>query len=137
MRKVLTRKEVKEIETWDLKRLYKTEELYHDDLIKLKKLVELFKESFEGKINNAVTLINAIKLYEEIYTLIVYTSGYQSLHLNVDQRDLENQERSGNYSKLSQELNLQLTFFDLELSKLDSTIINEAINLDENYRNIF
>ncbi|MDY0115928.1 MAG: hypothetical protein RBS76_05550, partial [Acholeplasmatales bacterium] len=58
-KKVLRRAEVKEKETWDLTRLYASEEDYLSDLDKLKDEVKKFKENYQGNLVDSEMLIKS------------------------------------------------------------------------------
>ncbi len=133
-KKVLKRSEVKLEETWDLSRLYQTEELYLADVSKLVNLVKEFKLNYEGKINDEKVLINSLDDYQELMKLFTYTSTYQSLHSSVDQTNLANIERQGKYAMLSSELQKDLTFYYSSLLDLSDDILNKAITLNGDYK---
>lgn len=133
MKKILKRKELNINDTWDLTRLFKTEQDYLEALNLLNRLVDSFKENYENKINDSKTLIRSIKDYEEILKLMTYTGTYQSLHSSVDISSEENLKRQGEYSILASDLDIKLTFYNSNLLMLDETLINEAIKLDSTY----
>src|SRR5690554_2054279 len=98
-KKVLRRAEVKEKETWDLTRLYASEEAYLSDLDKLKDEVKKFKENYQGNLVDSEMLIKSLKDYEKLSKLFIYTRAYQSLHASVDQTNLDNIKRQGEYAR--------------------------------------
>ncbi|WP_026391687.1 oligoendopeptidase F [Haploplasma modicum] len=133
MKKILKRNELNINDTWDLTRLFKTEQDYLEALNLLNRLVDSFKENYENKINDSKTLIKSIKDYEEILKLMTYTGTYQSLHSSVDISSEENLKRQGEYSILASDLDIKLTFYNSNLLMLDELLINEAIKLDITY----
>lgn len=133
MKKILKRNELNINDTWDLTRLFKTEQDYLEALNLLNRLVDSFKENYENKINDSKTLIRSIKDYEEILKLMTYTGTYQSLHSSVDISSEENLKRQGEYSILASDLDIKLTFYNSNLLMLDEILINEAIKLDSTY----
>lgn len=133
MKKILNRDDVRTEETWDLTRLYKTEDDYNKDLNSLEKLVNEFEKKYLNNLTNSNILLKAIKDYETINKLFTYTQTYQSLHSSVDQTNKENLERSGKYNILSNKLRNKLTFFNTTLLKLEDDILNGVIELDKTY----
>lgn len=132
-KKVLKRQDVNELETWDLKRLYQTEELYLRDLEKLEKLTNDFVSKYQGKIKDAIILNEALTTYMELLKVFTYTSTYQSLHSSVDQRNSDNLTRSSYFDNVSNSINLKLTFFETEILNLSEETIREAISLNSEF----
>lgn len=131
-KKVLRRNEVNSKETWDLTRLYKDETLYNNDLELLAKLVNDFVGKYEGKLNDAPIIVESIKDYMELLKVLTYTSTFQSLHSSVDQTDINNLKRSGEFSILSNSLQNKLTFYNSELLNVSDEILKEVIKIDNN-----
>jgi|SRR5690554_385055 len=134
MKKVLRRSEVNKLETWDLTRLYKTEELYNKDLEKLEELIYKFKETYENNLNDSLTINNSINDYLEIIKLITYTSSYQSLHTSVDQVNSDNLKRSGEYSILNNKLNNLLTFYESELLEVRDDVLKGVLEINKKHQ---
>ena len=132
-KKVLRRAEVKEKETWDLTRLYASEEAYLSDLDKLKDEVKKFKENYQGNLVDSEMLIKSLKDYEKLSKLFIYTRAYQSLHASVDQTNLDNIKRQGEYANLSAKLVKELVFYKNEVLALSDELLLEAITLDKTY----
>lgn len=133
-KKVFKRSEVKVLETWDLTRLYQTEELYLEDVEKLVKLVNQFKEKYENKLTDETSLIKSLEDYQEIMKLFTYTSTYQSLHSSVDQTNLVNIERQGKYGMVSSKLQKELTFYMSSLLNLSDEVLTKGILLKEEFK---
>src|SRR5690554_2309306 len=131
-KKVLRRNEVNSKETWDLTRLYKDETLYNNDLELLAKLVNDFVGKYEGKLNDAPIIVGSIKDYMELLKVLTYTSTFQSLHSSVDQTDINNLKRSGEFSIFSNSLQNKLTFYNSELLNVSDEILKEVIKIDNN-----
>ena len=133
-KKVLKRNEVNVNETWDLQRLYKDETLYEKDLELLTKLVDEFKNKYENKLNNANIITNSIKDYMELLKILTYTSTYQSLHSSVDQTNVINLKRSGEFAILTNNFQNKLTFYNSELLNVNDDSLKEVINLDSSFK---
>ena len=133
-KKVLKRNEVNVNETWDLQRLYKDETLYEKDLELLTKLVDEFKNKYENKLNNANIIANSIKDYMELLKILTYTSTYQSLHSSVDQTNVINLKRSGEFAILTNNIQKKLTFYNSELLNVNDDTLKEVIKLDSSFK---
>ena len=135
MKKILTRDEVKVSETWDLTRLFKTEDDYLNTLDEISVLVKKFVLKYKDKLNSSDIILSSIKEYEEISKLINYTSNYQSLHSSVDQNSLKNLERSGNYSIYINQISSELVFYMSELLNTDDNVLLGVKKLDNSFNN--
>lgn len=134
-KKVYRRDEVNVNETWDLKRLYQTEELYLKDVDKVVKLVGEFKENYQNKITDEVILVKSLDDYQELLKLLSYVRTYQSLHLSSDQTNLQNIERQGNFSVVVSKLQKDLVFYYSSLLDLSDDLLKKAILLNNDYKN--
>src|SRR5690554_649329 len=132
-KKVLKRNEVNVNETWDLTRLYQTEELYIKDLEKLEDLVNNFVNKYEGKLTSATIINDSINDYMELLKTLTYTSTYQSLHSSVDQTNISNLKRSGEFAILSNSLQNQLTFYNSELLNVNDDTLNGVIKINREH----
>jgi len=124
--KVLVRNEVNVSDTWDLTRLFSTEEDYENAITKLGKLVYDFANKYTDQLINAQILNQAINDYRNVITLFSYVANYQSLFLSSDQTNEQNVIRAGKFSLISNELNSKLVFFQSQLEELPLEILEAA-----------
>lgn len=132
--KVYLRSEVNELETWDLSRLFKTEEDYELAIANLSEKIDNFKEEFEGKIDSAEIVNNALDKFAEIRKLFAYAGNYTHLATASDQTNEENVQRSGKFGIFYAEAQNKLVFFDTELEMLDVEILQLAANTSDSNR---
>ena len=134
MKKVLKREQLNVNHTWDLTRLFLTEELYEKSLNDCLEDSKKFKNKFEGKLNNEKTIIEALNEYTKIITNFGYVRSYQSLNISVDQTNESNIIRTGNFNIIASDININLTFFMSELKEVDDEILKQIIKLEPNYK---
>src|SRR5690554_2138539 len=119
MKKILKREQLNINHTWDLTRLFLTEELYEKSLNDCLEASKKFKIKFEGKLNNEKTIIEALNEYTKIITNFGYVRSYQSLNISVDQTNESNIIRTGNFNIIASDININFTFFMSELKEVD------------------
>jgi len=127
-KKVYKRNELNVSDTWDLTRLFKTEKEYEKALEELVILSEKFKEKYQNKIKDFKDINQSIDEFKLIMEKFYHVNAYQSLHISVDQTNLTNIKRSGNYDLKESYIKSLLTFFESELEELDEKILLEAAN---------
>jgi len=127
-KKLLKREEVNVQDTWDLTRLFKTEEDYEAALIKTRELVEEFVLKYKGNLTNAIIVNAALDEFRDIRVKFSYVAQYQSLSISTDQTCETNAVRSGKFGGYYADIDKLLVFFESELALLDVEILTEAAN---------
>ncbi len=124
--KLLMRNEVPEELTWDLSRIYKTEEdMYADfEVAKgiAKKMVEL-----KGKLNNVENIVKIVEYTKEFSIILDHVMNYVSLAVSVDYYNAHNLERNARVESEYYALASELTFIDSELLEQDEALLKEAM----------
>ena len=128
------RSEVDENETWNLKDLFENEADYNKSLEELMNLVNIFETEFKNNINNAQSVVTAMKKYEEIYKELVLVSSYASLALSVDQADDNAQMRASKFGQLGAKISSQLSFVDSELLALPVEELKSAMTIEPEFK---
>ncbi|MCL1935227.1 MAG: oligoendopeptidase F [Defluviitaleaceae bacterium] len=126
--KVLKRSEVNTNETWDLTRLFKTEEDYEKALFELSKKVENFEKKYKDNLNTPDIINSALDDYRDISICITYVNLYADLNASSDQTDEKNAVRFGKFSIYYSDLSKKLVFFLSELKSLDIKLLEDAKN---------
>lgn len=121
--KLLKRSEVDPKTTWDLTRLFKTEENYNNQLNYYLDLVDSFLNKYQGKLNNVEVILSCLEEYSEITKLKTYLSTYASLNASVDQQNETNVIRIGTLSNIFDSIDSKLSFLRKELFNLDMNIL--------------
>src|ERR1700751_6139911 len=95
-----TRSEIAEADTWDLKKLYQTEQDYQQDLEKLKKEYPQYA-SYKGKVGqSAQDLLDVLEFDKAVDVLAERLGHYVSLTASEDCSDRENLARKAEFSNL-------------------------------------
>ena len=126
MKKVLTRSEVNQAETWDLTRLFKTEADYEAALDTIKNLVAKFVADYQGKLTTTQVINQAVDDLRTIEVLMWHTADYASLHIASDQTNEENVIREGNFGIFAEDFDKQMVFFTTALKGLDAALLQQA-----------
>ena len=137
MEKIKKRSEVEEKLKWNIKALYNTENDYENDLEKLVNLSKEFKAKYENRLKDEDTILEAIKVYEEIEILIDHTENYVSLTLSVDMTDDTSNRRSGKFDMIYSQVLGDLSFFESELSLVDTSLLEKCKDTNTYYRVFF
>lgn len=124
--KLQMRNEVPEELTWDLSRIYETEEDMYADFEKAKgiasKMIEL-----KGKLNNVENIVKLVDYLKEFQIIIEHVMNYVSLAVSVDYYNSHNLERDAKVESEYYALAAELTFIDSELLEQDEKLLEEAM----------
>lgn len=137
MSKLQKRSEISEDLKWNLQALYRSEEEYNKDIQNLENLAELFKKDYEGKLNDENNILEAIKIYEKIQILIDHTNNYSSLDVSVDMTDNFKNLRQSKYAMLISKVLSDISFFQSELSLVDTATLEKCKTMDSRYEMFF
>lgn len=117
--------------TWDLSRIYQSEDEMFDDLDKLSKLTSSIVKNYKGKLIDAISINACLDDFKDVYTMIYYCSCYVELAVSVDYYNTHNQEICNKVQTVLSEVVSSLSFIDSEISNLSEDIINEAIQTSD------
>ncbi|SKC64220.1 oligoendopeptidase F [[Eubacterium] yurii] len=137
MEKIKKRSEVEEKLKWNINALYNTEKDYEDDLNKLVNLSKDFKKKYENNLKDEKTILEAMKVFEEIQILVDHTICYVSLTQSVDMTDDESNRRSGKFDMIISEVFGDLSFFESELSTLDVSLLEKCRDGNPYFKSYF
>lgn len=137
MDKIKKRSEVEEKLKWNINALYNTEKDYEDDLNKLVNLSKDFKKKYENNLKDEKTILEAMKVFEEIQILVDHTINYVSLTQSVDMTDDESNRRSGKFDMIISEVFGDLSFFESELSTLDVSLLEKCRDGNPYFKSYF
>ena len=128
------RSEVSLEETWNLADLFATESDYLTAIEQVQSDVDHFVERFEGKINNATTVNEALADYAAIYEKIIPIGTFVSLASSEDQTNHDAQMRASKFGSISAKISSKLSFVNSELSKLPIESLQEAMESSSDYQ---
>ena len=117
--------------TWDLSPLFKNETELKASMDSVKETVQNFSKTYQGRLNNAQTITEALNEYQVITVSITHIGTFASLHLNADQSDEVNLKRMGEVQLLLSDLSKELSFLNSEIIENDESVLNEAISLSK------
>ena len=137
MEKIKKRSEVEEKLKWNINALYNTEKDYEDDLNKLVNLSKDFKKKYENNLKDEKTILEAMKVFEEIQILVDHTICYVSLTQSADMTDDESNRRSGKFDMIISEVFGDLSFFESELSTLDVSLLEKCRDGNPYFKSYF
>ena len=123
------RKDVPAELTWDLSKIYATEEDMFRDAEKMEKLAQSMVEKYRGKLNTPENIEACVTEYRQVYELMTLTGNYCDLAVSVDYYNSYNQERLGKISRLSARIQSSLSFVKSEILEQDEEIIKKAIEI--------
>ncbi len=127
------RNEVNINETWNLKDLFKNHEELNHKVQSLKEDIPSFNETYQGKLTNSDTAIEALKAVETLQQDITRVFTYLSLYNSEDGSNEDSVILSGTINlDLSSTLPL-LNFVDQELLNLSEAVLNEIKEKDASY----
>lgn len=125
------RKDVPVELTWDLSKIYATEEDMLRDVEEMKALAKRIVDKYKGNLNTPENIGACVTEYRRVYELMTLTGNYCDLAVSVDYYDNYNQERQGRISRLSSELQSDLSFIKSEIMEQNEKIIQDAIEISD------
>ncbi|MGM0420807.1 MAG: oligoendopeptidase F, partial [Bacillota bacterium] len=91
--KIKKREDVEEALTWDLSKIFSTEEEFKEKVGEVEKKAGYIREKYQGNLDDPDTIINCLKEYEQLMINGYHLYTYAHLAVSVDQTNSENQER--------------------------------------------
>ena len=131
------RKDVPRELTWDLSKIYATQEDMLRDADKMEKLAQEIVERFKGKLNTAKAMEECVTMYRQVFELMMLTGSYCDLAVSVDYYDNQNQERLGRIGRLIAKIQSSLSFVKSEIMEQDEETIREAARISDGNKYFF
>lgn len=120
------RSEVPEALTWDLTALFENKGEFEETVQELQAKADAFTQQYDGNLNDAAGIIEAIKDYEQIRKLSAWTGQYATLPTNTDITDGEAMERSRYIRNVLAGVSAKLSFFDSQLTANEEAVLDEV-----------
>lgn len=127
-KKLLERKDVDQVLTWDLSTIFKTEEQYNEMVKKAQDLTAEIEGSFKGKLNTAAAINQCLDKLKPTIQAITLAGTYARLAVSVDQTNVENQSRAMKLGNVLSDLESRLSFIKSEILEASAEVIEQAIN---------
>lgn len=126
--------DVPEALTWDLTRLYATEEEMYRDADRMKEMAEHIAGTWKGKLNTPEAVAACLAEYRAFTEVMTLVENYCDLAVSVDYYDSHNQERMGKIARLISELQSSLSFVRSELMEQEEEVLTAAMKSDSGSR---
>lgn len=130
---LLKRSEVAEELKWDLSAIFATEEEFNQTAEQLPEDVAAFASKYDGKLDGADTVVEAIKEYEGLMATASHLGQYGHLPVSVDISDGEAQQVTRRVSNILAGVSARLSFFQSQLEDLDESTLNAVVEKDAAY----
>lgn len=119
------RSEVKESLTWDLKDLFQSEKEFEDLLEEINEQALLFTEKYAGRLEDADTVIEALRVYERNKAYSDQLELYAQAKSDTDMTNSENLNRLRKTKSRLAKISGRVSFFKGEVLALDKEILDE------------
>lgn len=129
---VREREEIPEEYKWDLEKVYENRDEWESDFEELSERVDEL-EQYRGRLGESgETLLEALKLREELMRKMSMVAAYARMRSHEDTRDQEHQAMSTRASSLQTELGSRASFFSPEIQEIGRERLEEMMsNVDE------
>lgn len=121
------RKDVPELEKWNLNDLFDSDEQFYDALDNVLNQSKSFNQQYKGKISDAKMIKKVLSEFENILIQLDRLGNYAELRLSVDTASTDAQTLSAKLSTNYGKISSQLSFVESEILMLPEEIIKEAI----------
>lgn len=121
------RKDVPELEKWNLNDLFNSDEQFYDTLDNVLNQSKSFNQRYKGKISDAKMIKKVLSEFENILIQLDRLGNYAELRLSVDTANTDAQTLSAKLSTNYGKISSQLSFVESEILMLPEEVIKQAI----------
>lgn len=121
------RKDVPELEKWNLNDLFDSDEQFYDTLDNILNQSKSFNQQYKGKISDAKMIKKVLSEFENILIQLDRLGNYAELRLRVDTANTDAQTLSAKLSTNYGKISSQLSFVESEILMLPEEVIKQAI----------
>lgn len=121
------RKDVPELEKWNLNDLFDSDEQFYDTLDNILNQSKSFNQQYKGKISDAKMIKKVLSEFENILIQLDRLGNYAELRLSVDTANTDAQTLSAKLSTNYGKISSQLSFVESEILMLPGEVIKQAI----------
>ena len=121
------RKDVPELEKWNLNDLFNSDEQFYDILDNVLNQSKSFNQQYKGKISDAKMIKKVLSEFENILIQLERLGNYAELRLSVDTANTDAQTLSAKLSTNYGKISSQLSFVESEILMLPEEVIKQAI----------
>ena len=123
----MKRSEVPLDQTWDLSLIYKNSQDAWKDAEELKKLADKAEKAYKGKLSDADTILDCLRLYERMNEMAARVSMYFGLDMETDYTNSENVTNANKAESIIIDCMTKTSFIESEIVEADSNVLEEAI----------
>lgn len=121
------RKDVPELEKWNLNDLFNSDEQFYDILDNVLNQSKSFNQQYKGKISDAKMIKKVLSEFENILIQLDRLGNYAELRLSVDTANTDAQTLSAKLSTNYGKISSRLSFVESEILMLPEEVIKQAI----------
>lgn len=121
------RKDVPELEKWNLNDLFNSDEQFYDTLDNVLNQSKSFNQQYKGKVSDAKMIKKVLSEFENILIQLDRLGNYAELRLSVDTANTDAQTLSAKLSTNYGKISSQLSFVESEILMLPEEVIKQAI----------
>ncbi|MCE4964730.1 oligoendopeptidase F [Staphylococcus haemolyticus] len=121
------RKDVPELEKWNLNDFFDSDEQFYDTLDNILNQSKSFNQQYKGKISDAKMIKKVLSEFENILIQLDRLGNYAELRLSVDTANTDAQTLSAKLSTNYGKISSQLSFVESEILMLPEEVIKQAI----------
>lgn len=125
------RKDVPIEMTWDLSKIYTSEDAMYLDIHKMEALRDSTYETYKGKLDSAEAINECLDQLRSIHELATLASHYVELAVSVDYYDTKAQAAYGKVNRIIADTFSKLSFIESEISEQKEEVIEAAIKMTE------
>lgn len=125
------RKDVPIKMTWDLSKIYSSEDAMYVDIHKMEALRDSTYETYKGKLDSAKAINDCLDQLRSIHELATLASHYVELAVSVDYYDTKAQAAYGKVNRIIADTFSKLSFIESEISEQKEEVIEAAIKMTE------
>lgn len=118
--------------TWDLSLIYPSEADYQADLEKMIALSKEIVENYPNTLSTPKRIHDCVESYRQVMEIMVLTSNYAQLAVEVDYYDTQAQKRAGALESIIHQIQADLAFIATEIAFQDEIVLNQALALSTN-----
>lgn len=119
-------------QTWDLTLIFESTAQFEETCQFLNDQVNQFVMQFEGNLNQADIIVEALNKYRSLLALIGKISAYTNLAVNANMLDVSATTRHAKSRQLISTVNSKLSFFMSELNLVNNDILEAVAKVDGN-----
>ena len=133
-KEIILRKDVDVTRTWDLSAMYRSEEEFSKDFLKLKESASRMVEDYKGNLKDSERINRCLDDLKLVTELSGRLGSFRFLAVSADMTNNDNQAKSMEISNILSTINSKLSFIESEILENDEVVIKAAMDENEGNR---